>query len=368
MADPDPAADEKAHKHKKDKKKKDKKKKDKEGDATEADGKEHKHKKDKKKKHHKHKDKGVVDDDVVEGGEEAPDAGKKVKEETRRYSMMVQGTEEVDGGPGMAYMAYVVMDDLTDKLKLLDYERDFCKSLKMKPLNRHYLVFSFNVGEQFYIFTSLAAWLLRKAGRSMEQPQEADDPNVTISTILEQCRQLELHVDFPPSKLKQGCGEQVIYVADRLADLAMKAANFQWKKPIVPEGGDDDDDEDEAEITTEKVAEEESSSSEEEEEGAVLNLEDLKNLSIQGLNLQMDIQKPDEILESTTNTEEWRLEMERVLPQLRVQISADQRDWRNHLDQMHQYRGAIEDSLSDTQALLDKLHSDVSVMPVPVYM
>ena len=103
-----------------------------------------------------------------------------------------------------------------------------------------------------------------------------------------------------------------------------------------------------------------SSSEEEEEDGAVLNLEDLKNLSIQGLNLQLEVQKPDDILESTTNTEEWRLEMERVLPQLRVQINSDTRDCRNHLDQMHGYRRAIDDSLSDTQSLLDKLHTEVS--------
>ena len=92
----------------------------------------------------------------------------------------------------------------------------------------------------------------------------------------------------------------------------------------------------------------------------MLNLEDLKNLSIQGLNVAMDMQKPDEILESTTNTEEWRLEMERVLPQLRVQVRTDTRDWRNHLDQMHGYRGAIDESLSETQSQLDRLHSDVS--------
>ena len=28
----------------------------------------------------------------------------------------------VDGGPGLAYMPFVVMEDLLDKLKLLDYE------------------------------------------------------------------------------------------------------------------------------------------------------------------------------------------------------------------------------------------------------
>lgn len=32
------------------------------------------------------------------------------------------------------------------------------------------------------------------------------------------------------------------------------------------------------------------------------------------------MQKPDDILESKTNREEWQLELERVLPQLKVTI------------------------------------------------
>ncbi|XP_043199829.1 intraflagellar transport protein 57 homolog [Amphibalanus amphitrite] len=336
----------KSHKPKKEKKKKDK------SDP------EHKAKKEKHKKQ-KERDRSADEGGDDGGGEESAAAVKR--DQDRRYSLMIQGSGDVDGGPGLQYMAFVVMDDLADKLKLLDYERDFCKPLKMKPLSRHYFVYSFNVGEQFYLFTSLAAWLLRRAGRHMEQPQEYDDPNVTISTILDHCRQLELHVDFPPSRLKQGSGEQVIYVIDRLADHALRTVNFQWEKPEIPPEEVVKQEEDEAEITTEKVDEhEEDVYSEEEEEGAVLNLEDLKNLSIQGLNVHMDMQKPEDILESTTNTEEWRLEMERVLPQLRVQVRTDTRDWRNHLDQMHNYRSAIDESLSQTQSQLDRLHSDVS--------
>ena len=38
--------------------------------------------------------------------------------------------------------------------------------------------------------------------------------------------------DFPPSKLKTGCGEQCIWVLDRLADEALKAKNFAWKKSV----------------------------------------------------------------------------------------------------------------------------------------
>ena len=47
-----------------------------------------------------------------------------------------------------------------DKLKLLDYEREFSSEMRMRPLNRHYFVLQTNPGEQFFMFTSLAAWLV----------------------------------------------------------------------------------------------------------------------------------------------------------------------------------------------------------------
>ena len=73
----------------------------------------------------------------------------------------------------------------------------------MRPLSRHYFVIQTNPGEQFYLFTSLAAWLIRKTGANFEQPQEFDDPNSTISNILEVVRKIGVPIDFAPSKLKQ---------------------------------------------------------------------------------------------------------------------------------------------------------------------
>ena len=109
----------------------------------------------------------------------------------------------VDGGPGLVYMPFVVMEDLLDKLKLLNYEEDFVRDLRMRPLNRHYFVLQTNPGEQFHVFTSLCAWLVRKSGVPFDQPQEFDDPNSTISNILDHVRKIGVTIDFAPSKLKQ---------------------------------------------------------------------------------------------------------------------------------------------------------------------
>ncbi|XP_013855995.1 intraflagellar transport protein 57 homolog, partial [Austrofundulus limnaeus] len=69
--------------------------------------------------------------------------------------------------------------------------------------------------------------------------------------------------------------------------------------------------------------------------------------------------RPEEILESRVDSVEWNLEVERVLPQLKVTIRTDNKDWRVHLDQMHQHRDGIKTSLTETKGHLDKLQDDI---------
>lgn len=134
-----------------------------------------------------------------------------------------------------------------------------------------------NPGEQFYTFTCLAAWLIRKAGKSFEMPQESDDPNSTIALILDYLRDIDVPVDFPPNKLKQGTGEHAVYVLDNLADNALKIAKFKWNKVNIlpdeptPEPDIEDDD---AELILEKV-EEEMMAEYDDDEQDVLHIDDI---------------------------------------------------------------------------------------------
>ena len=69
---------------------------------------------------------------------------------------MVAG--EAGAGPGMQFMPFVVMEDLLDKLKLLNYELEFVAELRMRPLNRHYFVIQ--VEKSFNNQKSIALWSL----------------------------------------------------------------------------------------------------------------------------------------------------------------------------------------------------------------
>ncbi|XP_075051015.1 intraflagellar transport protein 57 homolog [Mixophyes fleayi] len=273
-------------------------------------------------------------------------------EESRRM-------EEDDNGPGAAFKVFVLMEDLIEKLKLLDFEEEVLRKHNMRPVSRLYFALPTNPGEQFYMFCTLAAWLITKAGHYFEQPQEYDDPNAIISKILTELRSFDGTADFPPSKLKAGYGEQVCYVLDFLAEEALKHIGFTWKRPIYPSEELDEEVavEDDAELTLNKIEDEIVEEGSDDEEHFI----DLNVLKAQTNKLKNgDSSKPEEILESNTDASEWYLEVERVLPQLKVTVRTDNKDWRVHVDQMHQHKDGIETSLKETKGYLDKLHNEIS--------
>ncbi|EPY78043.1 intraflagellar transport protein 57-like protein [Camelus ferus] len=115
--------------------------------------------------------------------------------------------------------------------------------------------------------------------------------------------------------------------------------------------------EDDAELTLNKVDEE----FVEEETDNEENFIDLNVLKAQTYRLDMnESAKQEDILESTTDAAEWSLEVERILPQLKVTIRTDNKDWRIHVDQMHQHKNGIESALKETKGFLDKLHNEIS--------
>ena len=48
--------------------------------------------------------------------------------------------ETEDAGPGLAFLPFIIMEELLEKLKLLKYEKNFMMDMNMKPLSR-YLIF-----------------------------------------------------------------------------------------------------------------------------------------------------------------------------------------------------------------------------------
>ncbi|CAG4937803.1 unnamed protein product [Parnassius apollo] len=238
--------------------------------------------------------------------------------------------------------------NVMDKLRLLNIDTELRPQIKMKPMSRYYFLTSTNPVEQFFVFASSAAWLIRKTGKDFEQPNEEDDPNATIASILDVLRERDITVDFSSHKLKQGYGEQVCYILNVLADDAMKKENFEWQKPIVdipdPEESTDDVDqiEDETEIFLDKVEEEMAVYTDESEEENKVKKESMDSVTM------------------VHDWEAWKLELERVAPALRLKISADGRDWRARLAQMESYKNELFERLKTTGSQINKLHGNIS--------
>lgn len=238
-----------------------------------------------------------------------------------------------------------------DKLRLLKIDTELRPEIKMKPMSRFYFITSTNPGEQFFVFASTAAWLIRKTGKDFEQPHEEDDPNSIIAGIIDVLRERDIAVDFSSHKLKQGFGEQVCYILNILADQTLKEEHFTWEKPEMKsdeadESIDDVDQvEDETEIILGKVEEEMAIYSEESE----------------GENYgENEEQETVNVGEKVHDWEAWKLELERVAPALRVKISADGRDWRARHAQMRAYKDELFERFKTTGAQLNKLHGNIT--------
>ena len=143
------------------------------------------------------------------------------------------------------------MELLVEKLKLLNYERDFLASKRppWPPLTRAYFAApASNGGEQFHYFTSLAAYLLQLAGRKFQAPAPFDDPNAACSNIFAELKKCDFETPaFAPGKLKQAHGREVISVLVSLCDLVVERNYARWARPkYLPDRYPEEPDVDEA--------------------------------------------------------------------------------------------------------------------------
>eukprot|EP00731_Ephydatia_muelleri_P030340 Em0021g863a len=257
------------------------------------------------------------------------------------------------------------MDEVVDYLKTLDYEKDFCKKLKFKPFSRYTGTILRCL--PIPVSSSLPSliwrlWLLGLCGKKLDQPQEFDDPNATVSSVISEAKSIGISTDFPPAKLKSGAGEYVCNLLCDLCQSALKATRFSWKRPVYGEETVQEEviNDDTAELSLSKMEEEAQDDvpdEDGEDEAVFLDISELK----QNKQQENDVGgKMEGAMQPTFDAQEWRLEVERVLPALKIQVRQDNRDWRAHYEEMLQYREGIGSSLSETKVYLDGLHQEIA--------
>ena len=113
---------------------------------------------------------------------------------------------------------FLMMDDILERLKMLDYEANF---RNFKPLTHtHFAIPSANPNEQFYYFMSIASWLMSLLGHNWKAPSQMDDPNSSAASLLRELQQIGAPTNYNHQKLKLGYGEACCNVLKFLLDQA----------------------------------------------------------------------------------------------------------------------------------------------------
>ncbi|KAH8282490.1 hypothetical protein KR054_007897 [Drosophila jambulina] len=274
--------------------------------------------------------------------------------------------DEVAGEKTQQQLQNFQSDDLLEKLKLLNYEKHLLKEFKLKPLSRFYFVKATNPGEQFFMFTLICWWLCKKLGKDMERPQEYDDPNTVAAKIIQMLEEIDVPVDFQPNKLIRGAGPICLMVLDVLSTQACKVAKVGFQRLHIAQEEEFLGDylEDNAEIILEKLEDEQNAAALSDDSDMELEAHNFRQLNWLNRNQKKSIgdvnldERNQELDARLSDHQEWHLELERVLPHLKVFVKADARDWRTHITQMEAFRSNIAEASETTQAQLKKLHSE----------
>eukprot|EP01061_Rhynchopus_euleeides_P006896 TRINITY_DN15889_c0_g1_i1.p1 TRINITY_DN15889_c0_g1~~TRINITY_DN15889_c0_g1_i1.p1 ORF type:complete len:442 (+),score=191.71 TRINITY_DN15889_c0_g1_i1:176-1327(+) len=223
------------------------------------------------------------------------------------------------------------MEDILEKMKVLNYQVDFCqawptaKGHNFRSLTRTYFcVPASNLNEQYFYFASLVAWLVTLCGGKIDTPDQFDDPNVVSTNIIQALKDLDMPVrDIMPSKIRQGFGDSVLLTLSMLCDQALKEKGFQFLPPTYPQDKYDDD------LTIDDPA------AEDEIADDVAVREDSDDDEwYEGAPGQVKAKQPEaqHMIEAQVNPEAWRLELETVAPQLKLSAQEHLKDWRSHIE------------------------------------
>jgi len=262
----------------------------------------------------------------------------------------------------------IVLQDVNDKLKLLNYEDAILKKrTDLKPLSRTYFALAGKPAEQFPYFAQLAVWCLQQLGVEMEW-SEWDDPTATTQTISDQLRRLQFPylMDFPPAKLRPGSGDGVVCVLDFLLDKVLAAKGFRVRDPVYADAPADSgaaaavDDDDGDEIGDDTIEDDIPGGGDDDDAAYGGGAAGGGGPGGLGAGEEKDPEEEErKALEAKVNPAEWALELERVGPLLKFRSIPPNKEWRTHLEQAQKHGQAVSEAFPVTKAALEKIGANL---------
>ena len=159
-------------------------------------------------------------------------------------------------------------------------------------------------------------------------------------------RKVNFNLDFPAAKLKSGCGEAVVSVLDFVTDVALERRAHAWR-PHEPQ---DELNADEADVDEEADFGE---ISDDMDTGAVEEEPMFEDLVAEadGVEAEALEKEAHEIMHSDINAVDWKKELERVGPRLKVALTGGN-EWRQHIEQTKKHEGTIASTLPTAKTQL----------------
>lgn len=280
------------------------------------------------------------------------------------------------------------MRQLNEKLLALDYSREFVSNYKCPPIHRYFFCKQINQAQQFFAFCCLSSYLLSKLnnGRQEIKVDSFDDPNLTIDKIIGASQPYGIG-DVSKNRLKIGYGAEVITLLSILTDklFSERYQNQEANIEIIVRSGDgsrieveEDDDEDYIEDEDEEneiVLEEEFEDYLETESDLVVHDGDDEEWQDTSLETNQQQLQRQMIQATEIDLSEWKLELERILPQMNAHRfmknqSKDRmtmfmatndmsNEWRIHLQAARRHHTNIETIFSQTEGMLTKIEAEM---------
>jgi intraflagellar transport protein 57 len=129
---------------------------------------------------------------------------------------------------------YILWENSLEKLKILNYEQEYCQQYGRKVFNRiHFIFTGKNTSTQFDEFMDLSSWLCYKCSGDLDlfKRDPYDDPTTVANKLMLALRSLDCRLSFPAQKLRTPYGENVCNVLDFLTDKALAVQTFRWNQP-----------------------------------------------------------------------------------------------------------------------------------------
>lgn len=251
------------------------------------------------------------------------------------------------------------MEDLIEKLKLLNYETEFCPTSKppFKLLTKTFFNESKDAGTntnlQFFYFTSLVAWLMDAAGhQGFPAPGQFDDPNATSTNVIQELRAMQLPIgNMAPNRIRLGSGEYVLTILCLLVDRALMAKGFAFSPIQYPSEKAEDLD------ALDAARPEDAIDDDFIDDTIAIDSEDEPDEEYSSVPKGRGAFVEEEAIVPQVSSEQWALEVERVGPQL--QLRSDDAGWRPRIEVVSTLMKAVEKMYPDVKTMLIRMGDDL---------